>query len=298
MKKLIHKLYIKKKAKEFVNENGNIPIIDTHSHMLTDFLNYNLHNFVKAAKVNKLIMLNMSIDPITALDVIETNKQYPWILPSIGSHCVFYDRYKDGDLDKIKDIIKNNLTHIYAIGEIGLDYREGTSDEVKEKQKWIFEEQIKLAVEFNLPVSVHTRDSVKDITKIISKYPNVRFALHCWSGNEQETKDLLDISSNIWFGYGAKVTQDDGEISKVRQESLKLIPINRLLIETDSPSPRTYPQAAIDRKDKVNFPWLIRDSINFISKFLDMNKEDLINQLNANAIDWLNLDNDIFKLLD
>ncbi len=296
IKTLIKKMYINKKAKEFSNPNDKV-IIDTHTHMLGDkvFLGPLRKTFVMAAKQNRIVQLSLAIDPETSKDVINLNKKYPWVIPCIGSHALFIDRYKDGDIDKIDNLITDKVK---AIGEVGLDYRESTTPEIKELQKSNLIKLINVAEKHNLPVIIHTRESVKDVIEIVKEYPEQKFVMHCWEGDVKDTKELLEFSKNIWFGYGAKITLNDESISKARRETIKLIPSDRLLIETDSPSPRAMSQMAIDRDEKANFPWLTRELFTWLSDFLNEDLNSLIDRCNNNAIDFYNLDKDILNIFD
>ncbi len=265
-------------------------IIDTHAHIISRFLGNNLDALAKQIDENNIIVVNMTIGPDVVKDALDIYKKYPWILPTAGSHALFISEYKDEDINKIEALINDDIV---AIGEIGLDYTNETTDEIKKLQFEIFEKQIVIAQKRKLPVIVHTRNSADDVIKIIKKYPDVKFVMHCWEGNVNQTKELLKISNKIWFGYGGKITLNDESISKIRKKSIKKVPLNRLLLETDSPAPSTFPQSMIDENKEINYPWFIRESAKWIANYLNINEDDLIDQCNQNAIEFYNLDKNI-----
>ncbi len=115
-----------------------------------------------------------------------------------------------------------------AVGEIGLDYYYDFSP--RDLQKKTFEKQLCLASEKQLPVIIHSRESSADLIDILSNKGKVKGVLHCFSENADYMKEILDIG--LFIGFGGAVTFKKRENI---QEAAKLCPIERLLIETDSP---------------------------------------------------------------
>jgi TatD DNase family protein len=121
------------------------------------------------------------------------------------------------------------LSHpkVVAIGEIGLDYHYGTDD--KEEQKVLFRKQLDLAVEMNMPVVIHERDCVKDCLDIIFEY-DVRGVFHAFSGSIETYREIQKLGD--WsIGIGGVLTFKKASIT----ETVKDIPLERIVLETDSP---------------------------------------------------------------
>lgn len=145
----------------------------------------------------------------------------------IGLHPCYVNENYDSELKFVKD---NILEHDYkAIGEIGIDLFH--EKKYLEQQVYVFEEQIKLALENNLPIVIHSRDSFDEIYEVLKKFKsdNLRGIFHCFTGDKQQAKKIIDL--NFHLGIGGVVTFKNGKIS----EFLNSIPIERIVLETDSP---------------------------------------------------------------
>ncbi len=295
MKKWLTRTHLNIKADIYHKGIDKKPIIDTHCHMLTRFLKESVDDFALAARRSNVVMVNMSFGPDGAKDALETNKKYPWILPAAGSHGLYILEYREGHLEEIDKLLDDPA--FVAIGEIGLNYLKDDEDGNEGKQRIIFEKQIQMAQKHNLPVVVHTKFSSIDTMAIIMKYPDVKFVMHCWEGTVAETKILLEHSDNIWFGYGSKVTLVNHKISGHRRETVKIVPKNRILLESDSPSQDTIPQTMIDKKKKLHFPWYIRETAKFVADLLHIPLGEFIDICNANALEFYGLDESILDLV-
>ena len=131
-------------------------------------------------------------------------------------------------LKEIKQLAKSNKK-ILAIGEIGLDYY--WNEENKELQKLAFIEQIKIANELNLPIVIHTREAVMDTILILKKYQaENKGVFHCCPQNRELIKEGLKLG--FYISFAGPITFKS---SKNAEEMIKLVPNNRILIETDSP---------------------------------------------------------------
>lgn len=129
---------------------------------------------------------------------------------------------------EIKQLAKSNKK-ILAIGEIGLDYY--WNEENKELQKLAFIEQIKIANELNLPIVIHTREAVMDTILILKEYQvENKGVFHCCPQNRELIKEGLKLG--FYISFAGPITFKS---SKNAEEMIKLVPNNRILIETDSP---------------------------------------------------------------
>jgi TatD DNase family protein len=145
----------------------------------------------------------------------------------IGLHPCYVDDNFDLEIDFIKKQIEK---HDYkAIGEIGIDLFH--EKKYFEQQVIAFEEQIKLAIDYDLPIVIHSRDSFDEIFKVLEKFKceKLRGIFHCFTGNINQAQRIIDL--NFHLGIGGVLTFKNGKIS----EFLNEIPINKIVLETDSP---------------------------------------------------------------
>ena len=120
------------------------------------------------------------------------------------------------------------LPKTVAIGEIGLDFHINHNIE---EQKKLFNIQLEYAEEFNLPISIHSRNAEDEIVSVLRKHPNIRGVIHCFSGESEFTEQILQMQS-YYFGIGGTLTFKN---NKTLQAALQIIPLERILLETDAP---------------------------------------------------------------
>ncbi len=256
-----------------------IKVIDTHSHVLSSSYGDELNDVIKKMKQENIEAFNISFDIKSSKEVLKLNKDHSFLHPVIGIHPVDSKNIKQESIDELRKLISDN--DVAAIGEIGLDYyHEGYDKDVQ--KKW-FIKQIELAGEFDLPVVIHTRDSLDDCYEIIKNYPNQKFLLHSWSGDKELTKKVLNISDNIYFSYNGIITFKNAPLQK---EVIKEIPIDRIMFETDCPYLTPTPF-----RGKTNYPWYTKNIIEFVSELLNINFEKLNEINNKNSYDFYNIKN-------
>jgi TatD DNase family protein len=145
----------------------------------------------------------------------------------IGLHPCYVDDDFQSEINFVKKQINE---HDYkAIGEIGIDLFH--EKKYFTQQVIAFEEQIKLAIEYDLPIVIHSRDSFDEIFKVLEKYKSekLRGIFHCFTGNLDQANKIIDL--NFHLGIGGVVTFKNGKIS----EFLNAVPIDKIVLETDSP---------------------------------------------------------------
>lgn len=152
-------------------------------------------------------------------------EKYSYIYFAAGVHPEDAAEMQNGDIDRIAEILKSSKKAV-AVGEIGLDYHWEID---RGLQKNIFERQLKLANELNLPVVVHDRDAHADTLDLIKKY-RPRGTVHCFSGSAETAKELLNLG--MYLGFTGSVTFKN---NKKAPEVLEIIPSDRILVETDCP---------------------------------------------------------------
>ena len=197
-------------------------MIDTHAHIYNEYYD-DIDLLIDELKDNNMLyVINASTNNKNAIEIIEQSKKYDnFILPAIGIHPEEIENY---DLKEIEEIINNNK--VYAIGEIGLDYYWNKDN--KELQKELFIKQIELAKKYNLPVIVHSRDSIQDCFNILKEH-KVKGVIHCFSGSIEMAKEFIKLGYKL--GIGGVLTFKNSNLYKV----IENIDLENILLETDSP---------------------------------------------------------------
>ena len=199
--------------------------IDTHCHLSKDDYN-DINEVINNAKINNVKYLLISgCDKKSMKESIEIANQYDNIYLEIGYHPSEARTTTDEDLKELKQIAKSNKK-VIAIGEIGLDYYWDKDN--KDEQKELFKKQIEIAKELNLPIVIHSRDAFQDTYDIL-KNSNYKGVIHCFSGNLDNAKMYLSLG--FYLGIGGVLTFKNTNL----KETIKEIPIDRIILETDSP---------------------------------------------------------------
>ncbi len=204
-------------------------LVDTHAHLFFPNFDEDLDQVIEKAKASGVTaILIPGTDLKTSKMAIELSDKYQIVYASVGYHP--HDT-KDWDFSWINELrALSRHKKVVAIGEIGLDYFYDYSP--KEKQIEAFKQQINLALELNLPIIVHNRDSNEDLMMIIREYKDTKLIgqFHCFAGTAEDAKELVSMGHYISF---------TGNITfKSRQELrdiLSQINPENLLLETDSP---------------------------------------------------------------
>jgi TatD DNase family protein len=204
-------------------------LIDTHTHLYLEQFRDDIDDVISRAKavgVEKFYLPSISSKYNKSMHDLE--KKFPDdIFCMIGLHPCSVDDNFDLELDFVKKKIKE---HNYkAIGEIGIDLFH--EKKYFDQQVIAFEQQIKLAIENDLPIVIHSRDSFDEIFEVLEKFKceKLRGIFHCFTGNIDQARRIIDL--NFHLGIGGVLTFKNGKIS----EFLNEIPINKIVLETDSP---------------------------------------------------------------
>ena len=204
-------------------------MIDTHTHLYLEQFRDDIDDVISRAKavgVEKFYLPSINSKYNKSMHDLE--KKYPDdIFCMIGLHPCYVDDNFDLEIDFVKKQIEK---HDYkAIGEIGIDLFH--EKKYFEQQVIAFEEQIKLAIDYDLPIVIHSRDSFDEIFEVLEKFKceKLRGIFHCFTGNIDQAHQIIDL--NFHLGIGGVLTFKNGKIS----EFLNEIPINKIVLETDSP---------------------------------------------------------------
>lgn len=203
--------------------------IDTHTHLYLDNYKDDREAVIERAfenGVSKILLPNIDNESYT--DMISLCEQYPEnIFPMIGLHPgSVEENYKDVLRDYYKKLKSGKFV---AVGEIGVDlYWE---KKYKNQQMDAFKTQVQWSLEFDLPVSIHTRDSFDEVKEVIEEIDSNNFKgiFHCFTGTKEQAEWIL--SKGFLLGIGGIVTFKNSELDKTLAE----LSVNNLVLETDAP---------------------------------------------------------------
>lgn len=251
-------------------------VIDSHAHLTDEafdedrsFLIKDLSNFSIQAVINPGTNLSDS------KKAVELAKEYDNIYAQVGIHPEEIEDMGDNDLDQIESLAKDN--RVVAIGEIGLDYYYRSDN--KEEQARVFKDQLDLARKLNKPVVVHTRDVGYDAYEILKDYTDLKVQIHCFSEGEDLLQKYMDLG--FYISIGGVVTFKNGLNEKA---AAALCPIERLMLETDSPylSPEPY-------RGKRNDPRRIIETARVIADIRGMDLKKLCKRTSKNAQEFFGI---------
>mgnify|MGYP000226980271 CR=1 FL=1 len=207
-----------------------IELIDTHAHLFAKEFDSDRNEVILRAKecgVTKILLPNIDASTLGAMDQLVASEQ-SYCLPMYGLHPCSVKNNFQKDLKTIENHMDQQKNGV-AVGEIGLDYHWDTN--FVNEQKRAFEDQINWALDRNLPIAIHTRDSFEDAIELIEKHQNgdLRGVFHCFGGTVDEGKRILDVG--FYMGIGGVVTFKKSPHPQVLPE----IPLSSVLLETDAP---------------------------------------------------------------
>lgn len=202
-------------------------IFDTHAHYADRAFDDDREAVLDSLceKGVKYVMLAAS----SVRDTVENSRlamKYDYIYSAAGVHPEFAADNPSDYLDTVTDTVSSN-PKVRAIGEIGLDYHYEGYD--REKQIKLFEEQLELAKELDMPVIVHSRDATEDTMTILKKY-RPKGVVHCFSGSAETAKEVIKLG--MYIGFTGVITFKN---AKKAIKALEAVPMDRLLLETDCP---------------------------------------------------------------
>ena len=247
-------------------------LIDTHCHLnLTDDVDGIL---MDAEKNNVKKIIISGCDAKSIRDGLEIIYRYPEIYMTVGFHPDEVDNITDKDINDLEVLLKTNKK-IVGIGEIGLDYYH--NDMNKERQREYFIKQIELAEKYDLPVVIHSRESIQEIYDILKEH-KVKGVIHCFSGSLEMAKLFIDLG--FYLGIGGVLTFKNSKLKEVVNE----LSLDNLVLETDSPylAPEPY-------RGHTNFPQNIKIVAQALRKIKDVSLEEVTEKTTGNVHKIYNL---------
>jgi len=251
-------------------------MIDTHAHLTDSDFDPDRAEVIERAKeagVEKIICILCEFGE-RDISVFKELLMHDSVFGAAAVHpheAKDYENRKNG-ISKILGLPK-----VVAVGETGLDYHYMYSP--KETQLKVFEEQLLIAKEKNLPVIIHSREASADTLVIVKRHKPQKGVMHCFSGDEKEAKEYLDLG--FYISFAGPLTFRNAAKPK---EVIKTIPDNRLLLETDCPW--LAPQAF---RGKRNEPAYIKSIYEEAANLRNTTVEKLSVTVAANAKELFNI---------
>ena len=200
---------------------------DTHAHYDSGAFNADRFEILDSLPGSNVgLIVDPGCDLISSKAAIELSNRYEFVYAAVGWHPEDMDKLSDeayAEMEKLAEHPK-----CVAIGEIGLDYYWDASH--KEEQKALFRRQIELALKLNKPVIIHDREAHGDSFDIVCDYPELRGVFHCYSGSVEMAQELL--KRGWYLGFDGPITYKN---ARKALEVLESCPLDRIVIETDSP---------------------------------------------------------------
>lgn len=240
--------------------------VDTHCHLYQEYYESVTDEIKDSQKNDVGYYIVSGCDHKSNQEVIELVSSYPMVYGSIGIHPEYADSYQETDLLFLEQHIQDKK--IVAIGEIGLDYH--YTKENKEKQQLLFRKQLDLALKYNVPVVIHSRDATEDTIAILKEYPLVKGVIHSFSGSLETARIYMKMGYKL--GINGVVTFKNSHLKELLPEILHTI-----VLETDSPYLTPHPY-----RGTKNSPKYIKTIALFISEYLDISLNDLVEITNRN----------------
>ena len=205
-------------------------MIDSHCHLDHSPLFENINSVVKRAESNGVkLFLTISTNTNSYLKIKQITSKFENVYGTFGIHPHETKSFSNFDKEKIISITNDHKKTI-GIGETGLDYFYNNSD--KQIQKKLFIQHIEASLKLKLPLIVHSRNAEDDTFNILNDFSSQKpkILMHCFVGSTNFSKKLIKLNS--FFSFSGIITFNN---SKELQKTASTIPLNRLLIETDSP---------------------------------------------------------------
>ena len=243
-------------------------IFDAHAHYDDRWFDEDRADLLSSMPQNGVVyIVNASVDLATAKTAIEYAEKYPFMYACAGIHPENLEGLPDDYLERLKELIKH--PKVVALGEIGLDYH---WDIPRDLQNRVFEEQLILARELDVPVVIHDREAHGDTMELLRKY-HPKGLMHCFSGSVEMLKEVMKLGMSI--SLGGTVTFKN---ARVPVEVAAAVPLDRLLLETDAPylSPVPY-------RGKRNDSTRIAYTAVKIAEIRSMDAQELIDITTENA---------------
>jgi TatD DNase family protein len=247
-------------------------LIDTHTHLYLEEFSQDIEQVLANAKAEGVVKFYLpNVDSSSVDSMLQLENNHPGkCFSMMGLHpCSVKENYEQ-ELKLVEEWLGKRT--FAGVGEIGLDYYWDKT--FIAEQKMVLHTQIEWALHYNIPIVVHSRESLQDCIDIVKQHQTgkLRGIFHCFGGSIEEAKQIMDL--NFLMGIGGVITYKKSGLSDVIQS----IPLDYLVLETDAPYLSPVPF-----RGKRNEPMYLRYVVEKIAEAKQINKEDVITATTNNA---------------
>ena len=249
-------------------------LIDTHVHINFDVFQGNLDSLKERWQEAGVVhLVHSCVEPTEFQGIQSLADKFPELSFAVGLHPLDAHKWMQNTAAEILAFARSD-PRVVAIGETGLDFYKADD---RSLQINVLQEQLRIAKQLEKPVIIHCRDAAASLKEILEDFwrteGKVNGVMHCWGGDETETKWFLDLG--FYISFSGIVTFKN---AKQVQASAKIVPSDRLLVETDCPF-----LAPVPRRGKTNEPSYVRHVAEQVASLRGVSVEEIARQTTANA---------------
>lgn len=244
-------------------------LIDTHAHIyLSQFDNDRNDMIARSRDAGITTILMPAIDSTTHASMLETENANQNCLCMMGLHPCSVNESFEKELQIVEEYLGRRK--FIAVGEIGLDFYWDKT--FAEQQYEAFRRQIDISIKYDLPIVIHSRNSIDECIGVVKEFPSARGVFHCFSGNAEQARQIIGL--NFYLGIGGVATFKNGGLDKV----LPQIDLSHIVLETDAPYLAPAPF-----RGKRNEPLYLEIILNRLSEIYKKAVEELGAITSANS---------------
>ncbi len=257
-------------------------LIDTHVHLNFDVFEPDLADVrARWREADVVGLVHSCVHPDEFAGIQALARQLPELRFAVGLHPLDADKWNQ-DTGQLILSLANSDPKVVALGEMGLDFYKADN---QEQQQTVFEAQLDLAAELNLPVIIHCREAAAPMREMLLSWKNfrgerARGVMHCWGGTPEETQWFLDLG--FYISFSGTVTFKN---AKQIHSSAQMVKSDRLLIETDCPFLAPVPK----RGQRRNEPAYVRYIAEAVANLRGVTLEAIATQTTQNACELFSL---------
>lgn len=253
-------------------------LIDTHCHLDQDVFSKDRLEVIEHCRelgVNKIVVPAIKHSGwLQLLMLCETQKG---LYPALGLHPMFISSHKDSDIKLLEKWIQDHRKQVVAVGEIGLDYYDKQLD--RKRQQKLFEAQLDIAQQADLPVILHVRKAHDRVIKTLKKFEVKGGIVHAYGGSDQQAEKYIEMGFKL--GFGGSMTYEKAK--RIHRLAINL-PIDAIVLETDAPD-----MVVSAHHGGRNSPEYLIDVFDTLVELREESAEEIAAQTTQNAIDVLAL---------
>ncbi|MGN0484997.1 MAG: TatD family hydrolase [Lachnospiraceae bacterium] len=249
-------------------------IFETHAHYEDEKFDADRDELLRGMREHGIeYVINVGSDLLTSEKSIKLAEQYPHVYAAVGVHPSDLGCLDEDGMDWLTVQCRN--PKVAAVGEIGLDYYWDKEPAVQENQRIWFARQMQVAEMQNLPVIIHSRDAAEDTLQLMKELhaENIPGVIHCYSYSVEMAQEFLKMG--YYIGIGGVLTFKN---AKKLKEVAKMLPLDRILLETDCPYMAPEPH-----RGERNCSYYIPHVVSVLSQIKEIPEEEIIEQTNRNA---------------